>query len=104
MVNCPMCQRSFKGARGLGIHQRSAHPLDIHAAHQVATRAKARWSPEDRVAFLEADLLISRVKPGLINSELVRVFKEWSRQRIKGFGRGRTTRTKSRNLWSVLKR
>ena len=70
MVNCPMCQRSFKGARGLGVHQRSAHPLDYHAAHQVATRDKARWSPEDREAFLEADLLISRVKPGLIGESL----------------------------------
>src|SRR6218665_870435 len=86
MVNCPMCQRSFKGVRGLIIHQRSAHPLVFHTEHQVATRVKARWTPEDRdrVAFLEADLLVSGVKPGLINSELVKVFKEWSRERIKG--------------------
>ena len=86
MVNCPICQRSFKGARGLGVHQRSAHPLVFHAEHQVAPRVKARWTPEDRdrVAFLEADLLVSGVKPGLINSELVKVFKEWSRERIKG--------------------
>ena len=38
----------------------------------------------DRDPFLEADLLISGVKPGLINSELEKVFKEWSRERIKG--------------------
>ena len=47
MVNCPICQRSFKGARGLGVHRRSAHPQVFHTEHQVATGVKARWTPED---------------------------------------------------------
>jgi len=86
MVSCPMWQRLFKGVGGLAVHQRRAHPSEFHAAHQVATRVKAKWTPEerDRVAFLEADLLVSGVKPGLINSELVKAFKQWSRERIKG--------------------
>ena|SRR6218665_1073754 len=78
MVVCPMCQWAFKGARGLGVHQRSAHSLEFHAAHQVAARVKPKWIHEerDRVAFLEADLLASGVKPALTNSKLVKAFKE----------------------------
>src|SRR6218665_923061 len=70
----------------MSIEQRSAHPRVFHTEHQVATRVKARWTREDRdrVAFLEADLLVSGGKPGLINSELVKIFKEWPRERIKG--------------------
>src|ERR1043165_5352777 len=73
LVTCPECHKGpLKGARGLHVHQRRAHPEEYHAAHQVLPRVKPRWLPEEseRMARVEADPIVSGVVPGLINSEL----------------------------------
>lgn len=86
LVICVTCERSFKGAIGLGVHRRKAHPLDFHADHQVLPRVKARWAPEEmrRMAALESSLLLSGAKPNDINSLLVEKFPDRSREAIKG--------------------
>lgn len=85
-VTCPVCHGQYQGARGLGVHQRRAHPEVFHAEHQVKTRLNSRWLPEerDRIATAEADLTVSGLKPVLMNSRLLRIFKELPRERLKG--------------------
>ena len=87
LVRCPLCGHGpLKGARGLSLHQRRAHPEYYHAKHQVLPRVKPRWLPEERerMARIEADLLVSGLDPSRVNNKLVLVFEGWSRERIKG--------------------
>src|SRR6218665_1964846 len=63
---CAACQRTFTSKRGLSVHQRRAHPVEFHAAHQVEPRERPRWPAEERqrMAQMEANLLSSGIKKG----------------------------------------
>jgi hypothetical protein len=86
LVVCERCTRSFKGQRGLSLHQRRAHPLEYHGTHQVGPRVKARWISEEsrRMAEHEASLRLSGVKPAGINKLLFEKFQKRSYEGMKG--------------------
>ena len=62
---CKICELSFKGARGLGLHMKRKHPED-HNDRINVERVKKRWSPEETrlLADAESNLLISRPTSG----------------------------------------
>lgn len=56
---CAHAMAPHTSKRGLTVHQRSAHPVEFHATHQVEPRERSRLPVEERnrMAHMEANLL-----------------------------------------------
>ncbi|GBL95535.1 Retrovirus-related Pol polyprotein from type-2 retrotransposable element R2DM [Araneus ventricosus] len=81
---CPHCSASFSTKTGLGVHKKRKHPLETN--EEVNTdRIKARWSSEELslMAFKEVELINSGWTAE-INSSLMLLFPNRSREAIKG--------------------
>lgn len=85
-VTCSLCQKQFRGTRGLATHERSAHATQYHAKRIPKPGIKPRWSDEEvyRMARYEAELLNLGIPPRRINSELAIRFGNLAVERIKG--------------------
>ena len=86
---CAACQRTFTSKRGLSVHQRMAHSVEFHVAHQVEPRERPRWPVEERkrMAQIEANLLSSCIKKVEINGYLEPAFPHRFLKSIKGIHR-----------------
>ena len=80
---CSKCGRQFSSSIGLGVHFRSAHPVEANAA-VVVDRVKLRWNPEEvgRLARAEATAMAQGVK--FMNLHLETLFPERTLEAIKG--------------------
>ncbi|GBN02053.1 hypothetical protein AVEN_83832-1 [Araneus ventricosus] len=93
---CPHCSASFSTKTGLGVHKKRKHALE--ANDEVRTDlVKARWTSEELslMAFKEAELLASEWTAE-INSSLMLLFPNRSREAIKG--QRKSKKRSARNL------
>lgn len=81
MIRCTECNRSFKGTRGLGVHMRSAHPVEQNEQINVE-RTKLRWSSEEIERMAREEAGASRDVN--INQHLLGRFPRRSLEAIKG--------------------
>lgn len=69
---CEMCHRSFRTKIGLGVHQKSAHPVEYNAKIEIGAK-KPRWSEEEtRVMAMEEAVAPAEIKA--INKYLLERF------------------------------
>lgn len=89
---CPECGREFRGARGVAIHTRRAHPEVYHAKQTavigaaVAAQVKRRWAREETadMARQEAWLCDQGTEARKLNTKLVEYMTHRTLNAIKG--------------------
>lgn len=92
MIPCPDCNKICKGARGLAVHRRSAHPVQYHRETQPAKRKRPRWDTEEMLLLAREELrLENEGRTSNINKRL----QEFHMSRI--IESNKALRSKSRN-------
>lgn len=83
-VVCEFCGREFQTKRGLGVHVRSAHPVEANRAIDV-DRQKARWSVEETRLMARAEAAATSAGGILfMNQHLQQRFPDRTLEAIKG--------------------
>jgi hypothetical protein len=87
-VECSLCEQTFKNKRGLGVHMRSKHPQQYHAAklsERVGREVKPRWDGEEIEMLARAEVAWEKNPVGrFINIYLAEKFPERTLEGIKG--------------------
>ena len=87
---CDLCDRSFRSARGLGVHRRAAHGDEFHAervAERLATAVKVRWVDEEVEALARAEAVLLRGGARFVNAALTADFPDRTLEAVKGMRR-----------------
>ena len=81
-----MCDRSFRGVRGLSLHQRSAHPKEYHVAKSQQNRttnsklSHRTWNPSEEKILADAEI---KLNVRNVNMKLAELFPYRSLESIK---------------------
>ncbi|GBM36215.1 hypothetical protein AVEN_97580-1 [Araneus ventricosus] len=82
--SCKHCSMWFKTKIGLGVHKQSQHRAEYEEEIQVP-KSKTRWSQEELAVMATHEaILIFQGKIAEINSELLPLFPNRTRETIKG--------------------
>ena len=83
---CLHCSKQCRGARGLSVHTRAAHPESYHS-ERIAAQVKSRWDTEETALMAKEEARLRNLGVKSINQGLVAYMPQRTLEAIKGHRR-----------------